>query len=114
MSADYSTASAKSNRIPQPCAASRGGGLAGTGAGEHAPALPGCDDLHQFSAVCDCATPTTLKRASGDAPPLCVDMPWRCPRDVPPPCNTGVHTPAPKRSSPDPCPSQENLLAGLE
>lgn len=60
--------------------------------------------------ACICASDTNRKRAQRGEFPLCEDMPWKCPRDVPPTCNTGVHTPISKKAQSYPSPGQQTLF----
>lgn len=45
--------------------------------------------LQSGGPVCICAV-----SVQKGAVHFCADMPWRCPRTVPPTCNTGVHAPS--------------------
>lgn len=40
--------------------------------------------------VCDCSFAIHLDGAKLNQTLRCVEAPWVCPREVPPPCNTGV------------------------
>lgn len=56
-------------------------------------------NLKPLWRACNCASQPNLKRANPASALLCRDAPWRCPFDVPPACNTGVHTPVKKRTA---------------